>query len=82
MKSVVSNAHNIHGRDISLWVSRRWMTIDLDQRLNTTRSTEATGHTVDMMDHIDRLTELRLLGKTDGTVSVLVQTRIAWSAKK
>lgn len=59
MKSVVSDAHNIHGRDISLRVSRRWMTVDLDQRFNTARSTEAPGHTVDMMDHIDRLNELR-----------------------
>lgn len=74
MKSVVSNAHNIHGRDISLWVSRRWMTIDLDQRLNTTRSTEAPGHAVDTMDHIDRLNEIRLLGETNGMAYILVQT--------
>lgn len=74
MKSVVSNAHNIHGRDISLRIPCRWMTVDLDQRFNTARSTEAPGHTVDTMDHIDRLNEIRLLGETNGMAYILVQT--------
>lgn len=82
-KSGLSNAQNNVGHGALLQFSRRWTIVDIVVRCNRIRSTEAPGHTFDMTDTVDRLSYSKSKrGRSMAWACVMVQTQVAWSAKK